>query len=115
MGAPPSKIVLGLPFYGRTFVTNLEGNFGDRINDHAFQGPFTQENGVMNYNEICLMLSNKSSEWHTFYITEQEQAMAKYKDVEKNETRVVVFDNSRSIANKMKYAMSQKLAGAMIW
>lgn len=61
------------------------------------------------------MLSNKTSEWHTFYITEQEQAMAKYKDVDKNETRVVVFDNSRSIANKMKYAMSQKLAGAMIW
>jgi chitinase len=52
LGAPKHKIMLGLPFYGRTFVTNMEGKIGDASNEEGFPGPFTRENGFMGYNEV---------------------------------------------------------------
>lgn len=115
LGAPPSKLVMGLPFYGRTFITQLNGDFDDVSNDVGFQGVYTRENGFMGYNEICVQLSDRTSGWKKSYDTERNQAIAKFKDEETGETRVAIFDSSRSIANKMKYAMSHNLAGAMIW
>lgn len=55
LGAPAHKIILGLPFYGRTFITSKdgEGNLGDEsLDDQGFRGPFTRENGFMGYNEV---------------------------------------------------------------
>lgn len=115
LGAPPTKLVMGLPFYGRTFITSLDGNFGDAASEMGFKGVYTGENGFMGYNEICVLLSDRTSGWKRSYDTEISQAIAKYKDETTNETRVAVFDSSRSIARKMKFAMSRNLAGAMIW
>lgn len=69
----------------------------------------------MGYNEICALLSDRTSGWNQSYNVEMSQAIATYKDEEANETRVAVFDSSRSIARKIKFAMSRNLAGAMIW
>lgn len=106
---------MGLPFYGRTFVTKLDGNFGDESTDIGFQGDFTRENGFMGYNEVCLLLSNQTSGWQKGWNSEMSQATARRKVEGTDETRVVVFDSSRSIANKIKFAMSRNLGGAMIW
>lgn len=115
LGAPPTKLVMGLPFYGRTFITKLDGNFGDIAGDIGFQGVLTRENGFMGYNEICILLSNRTSGWTRSYDEHFSQAVAKYKDESSGETRVAVFDSSRSIARKMKFAMGRNLAGAMVW
>lgn len=115
LGASPTKLVVGLPFYGRTFITKLNGNFGDAASDVGFQGVYTKENGFMGYNEICSLLSDRTSGWKRSYSEDMSQAVAKYRDEVTNETRVAVFDSSRSIARKIKFAMSRNLAGAMIW
>lgn len=115
LGAAPTKIVMGLPFYGRTFVTKLNGDFGDESNEMGFQGPYTKENGFMGYNEICSLLAEKSSGWKKTFNSEFSEVIATHRDEKTNETRVAVFDSSRSIANKMKFAMSRNLAGAMVW
>lgn len=106
---------MGLPFYGRTFVTKLDGNFGDASNDDGFAGPYTKQNGFMGYNEICVLLSDRTSGWTKTYDTELSQAVATYKVGETGETRVAVYDSSRSIAHKVKFAMSRNLAGSMVW
>lgn len=115
LGASPSKIVMGIPFYGRTFITKHKGNFEDASNDVGFQGIYTRENGFMGYNEICQLVSNKSSGWTLNWNSERNQALARFKDEETDETRVVVFDSTRSVANKMRYAMQRGLGGAMVW
>lgn len=115
LGASPSKIVMGVPFYGRTFITDLDGNYGDASTDIAFQGPYTRENGFLGYNEICALLSNKTSKWTTTWDPKTSQGIARFRNESSGETKVVVYDSTRSIAKKMRFAMQKKLAGVMTW
>lgn len=115
MGASPDKLVLGIPFYGRTFVTELEGNFGDASNDIGFMGPYTRENGFMGYNEVCDILSNRTSQWTKSYDTNTQQGIAKFRDEVAGQTKVVIYDSARSVAVKTRFAMRKALAGAMVW
>lgn len=114
LGCPASKLVVGLPFYGRTFKTHLDGYFGDESDDHGFQGPFTREDGFLGYNEICPLLSNKSSGWSKSWDEKTSQAIARYHD-DDGLTKVVTYDSTRSIANKVRFAVQKNLAGAMVW
>lgn len=59
LGAPPNKLVLGLPLYGRTFLLEKplanpkkKMKLGLPASNVGFQGPFTRENGFMGYNEV---------------------------------------------------------------
>ncbi|KAL7050542.1 hypothetical protein ACKWTF_004121 [Chironomus riparius] len=113
LGAPLEKLMLGLPFYGRTFITTQDGNLGDVSDDKGFPGPFTRENGFMGYNEICQALSSTSEEWNSQWDVESSEALAKVQLA--NETRVVSYDSPRSIANKVRYAMKKGLGGVMVW
>lgn len=116
LGAPPEKIAMGVPFYGRAFKTSFEGNIDDEADSTSFQGPYTRELGFLGYNEICELLSNSSSGWNTMWDPETSQVLSRS---EKNTTtglvKVLCYDNARSIANKVKFAMERKLAGIMAW
>ncbi|XP_033242347.1 probable chitinase 2 isoform X1 [Drosophila miranda] len=116
LGAPPSKLVLGLPFYGRTFKTVSEGNLNDGSDGVGFRGPYTREDGFLGYNEICNILSNKTSGWTKQWDPQTSQVLARSeRNVFTQDVSVVTFDSSRSIANKVLYAMSKRLAGVMVW
>ncbi|EDW31146.1 GL20797 [Drosophila persimilis] len=116
LGAPPSKLVLGLPFYGRTFKTVSEGNLNDGSDGVGFRGPYTREDGFLGYNEICNVLSNKTSGWTKQWDPQTSQVLARSeRNVFTQDVSVVTFDSSRSIANKVLYAMSKRLAGVMVW
>ena len=62
-GAPPEKLVLGLPLYGRIFKLRNTGGivgFQKPTEGEGMQGPYVQEPGFWGYNEVrfCYM------SWH---------------------------------------------------
>ncbi|KAJ8933790.1 hypothetical protein NQ318_017066 [Aromia moschata] len=110
LGAPPSKLVMGLPLYGRTFILEepMTGRrrpmLGGMAKETGFQGPFTRENGFMGYNEICVELKNASSDWKTYWDEESRTPFA----VSGN--RLIAYDNEQSISEKVQFAMEKGLA-----
>lgn len=111
LGAPKEKLMLGLPFYGRTFITRGKGDHGDESDEVGFQGPYTREDGFNGYNEICKSLA--SSEWESEWNVRSSEALARAQY--SNGTRVVTYDSPRSIANKVRYAIREGLGGVMVW
>lgn len=115
MGAPASKLVLGIPLYGRTFLLqdvvtdSKKPKLGAPARNIGFQGPYTRENGFMGYNEICMELNNSTANWKTYWDSETETPFA----VTRNQ--VISYDNERSIYEKVKFAMKKGLAGTMVW
>ena len=56
-GAPKHKLILGVPFYGRTFLlqnpqNNKPGPNAKSLKE-SFEGDFTEEGGFLAYFEIC--------------------------------------------------------------
>lgn len=105
-----------MPFYGRTFLSHTTtGAFGDEADETGFQGPYTKENGFMGYNEICGAVQNET--WQVSWDHKTSQAIAKQEVPGKADTKVkvMVYDTSRSIANKVRFGVRQELGGFMVW
>lgn len=113
LGASPSKIVLGIPFYARTYTTAGTGKFGDQAIGDGFQGPYSRTNGYMGYDEICELFNNPAWGWKATFDQRTAQAIVRRKTGAN--TQVAVYDSPKSIIMKMRYAMSLRLAGAMVW
>nr|CAD7586597.1 unnamed protein product [Timema genevievae] len=112
LGVPPNKLIMGLPLYGRTFF--VEGltevtSLGDPAQEKGFQGPYTREDGFMGYNEICEELNANKSSWKQFW---DEKSVTPFAV---NGNKVIAYDNERSIAEKVKFAIKNKLGGIMVW
>ena len=107
-GAPPEKLVLGIPFYGRTFtLANVDNNqLRAAISGPGEPGEFTKEPGFLAYNEICVNLILGGWMEHTDPIGSPYAV--------KND-QWVGYDTTDSIAVKMDYIRSRRLGGAMIW
>ncbi|XP_046650642.1 mast/stem cell growth factor receptor-related protein Kit-like isoform X2 [Daphnia pulicaria] len=113
LGATPEKLVIGVPFFGRTFnlVDRNLHEIGFASNGSGFQGPYTTEDGLLGYNEICKELTK---------IQEGDKWVEQWDDVAQvpymyNGNKWVSYDNEKSVAVKARYAFDQGLAGLMIW
>lgn len=57
-GAPKSKILLGIPFFGRSFtlVKNDQFRLGASTSSKGRPGPFIEEAGSLAYHEVNIMI-----------------------------------------------------------
>ncbi|XP_064075613.1 probable chitinase 2 isoform X1 [Vanessa tameamea] len=112
-GISPDKLVLGLQLHGKTFilkdpdVKNVE--FGKTQSEsEVFTGPYLNGANMYGYNEACLEFKN-NSKW--VYHWDKASSTPYLRDGR----RIVSYDDTRSIANKVRLAMDYDLAGFMVW
>lgn len=108
MGAPKSKLVVGLATYGRSFTLANSAQYGMNAptSGGGKAGEFTREAGFLAYYEICDMLKQGAS-----YHWDEEQAVPYAVQGD----QWVGFDDELSIRNKVKWLNDQGYAGAMVW
>jgi len=100
-GVPASKIILGLPIYGRSFA-NTSGGPGQT---YSGVGPGSWEPGVYDYKALPLAGSQ-----------EVEDASVVAASCYNPGTREwVTYDTANVIRTKCNWAVSQKLGGVMFW
>lgn len=107
LGLPAEKIVIGIQFIGLSFhsILDLPPNMA------TFRRP-------MPFNEVCRLLTSTDQKikWKTFY--DDEFGLTIAKDESKSwrgflrPRDVIVYESSRAIANKIKFVLNRKLAGA---
>ncbi|CAG9129918.1 unnamed protein product [Plutella xylostella] len=107
-GAPASKLVLGLPSYGKSFTLASLNNTGTGA-AHAgggAPGPYTGETGTLAYYEICL--AQQQSSWNVT-VVKDNYAFAS------SGLQWVGYDDPSITFAKGRFAKQNKLAGVMYW
>ncbi|GAA0290056.1 LPXTG-motif cell wall-anchored protein [Gracilibacillus halotolerans] len=112
-GVPNDKLVMGLPFYGRSW---MDCDNGSDIQDGGYYqncegaGNGTWEAGVYDFDDIMNNLLQSGS--YTEYWNEAAKVPYLYNE----ETgEFITYDNERSIAEKAAFIKEYGLGGAMIW
>uniref|UniRef100_A0A4X2KHM8 GH18 domain-containing protein n=1 Tax=Vombatus ursinus TaxID=29139 RepID=A0A4X2KHM8_VOMUR len=105
-GAPPEKLVMGFPAYGRTFhILSSSHGIGAPAFGPSSPGNYTQESGFLAYYEICTFLKEATIKW----IKEQKVFYA-YK---RNDW--VGYDDVYSFLHKAWFIKNENYGGAMVW
>ncbi|GFT33597.1 chitotriosidase-1 [Trichonephila clavipes] len=109
-GAPAEKLILGLAFYGRSFVLKdpEKNGLGVPVNGKGMAGEFTREQGFLGYHEMCSKLQ-KEKGWA---VTVEKHVQAPYAVKER---QWIGYDDIKSISGKVDYLVKMKLGGAMVW
>ncbi|XP_023243664.1 probable chitinase 10 [Centruroides sculpturatus] len=107
-GAPKEKLILGVPFYGRSFtLSNPSANgLNQPATGNGNAGEFTNEGGFMAFYEICERV--KSRGW-----TKARDDKAGPYAYQGNQW--VGYDDAEAIAQKAKYAKDNGYGGIIIW
>lgn len=112
-GVPAKKLVMGLPFYGKSWkdcddVTRNVENGGYFECQGAGTG--TWENGTLEYDDLVAKYVNKNG--YKRYWNDVAQVPYLFNDTTK---QFVTYDDAESIAAKVAYIENLGLGGAMIW
>lgn len=106
----PSRIALGLGFYGRTFKLKDASCWkpGCEFSDPGAKGPCTSTKGILSYREISQIRKDTGG---TAYL--DKEAAVRY--MVYDDDSWVAFDDETTFEMKIKYANKMGLSGLMIW
>ncbi|XP_035305551.1 chitotriosidase-1 isoform X2 [Cricetulus griseus] len=103
-GMPASKLILGMPTYGRSFTlaSSSDNRVGAPATGPGAPGPYTREGGVLAYFEVC--------SWKEKHRIEDQKVPYAFQD-----NQWVGFDDTESFRAKVSYLKQKGLGGAMVW
>ncbi|CAH2245966.1 jg27815 [Pararge aegeria aegeria] len=112
-GCPANKLVVGIPFYGRSYVlsSSSEHDIGapiDTAAGGADPAPYTDSRGVWAYFEICSKLKDEEG-WIRKWDKDGKVPYA-YR-----ENQWVGYDDPQSVKRKMEFIKENGYLGAMTW
>ncbi|XP_031992439.1 chitotriosidase-1 isoform X2 [Hylobates moloch] len=105
-GTPASKLILGMPTYGRSFTlaSSSDTRVGAPATGSGTPGPFTKEGGMLAYYEVC------SWKGATKQRIKDQEVPYIFRD-----NQWVGFDDVESFKTKVSYLKQKGLGGAMVW
>uniref|UniRef100_A0A2K6RZB4 Chitotriosidase-1 n=1 Tax=Saimiri boliviensis boliviensis TaxID=39432 RepID=A0A2K6RZB4_SAIBB len=105
-GTPASKLILGMPTYGRSFTlaSSSDTRVGAPATGSGTPGPFTKEGGMLAYYEVC------SWKGATKQRIQDQKVPYIFRD-----NQWVGFDDAESFKAKVSYLKQKGLGGAMVW
>jgi len=120
LGAPPEKMVMGIPTYGRGYqIVDLENDgLYCPTDDGIRQGPYTLQKGIWGYNEILQAMNNDTlinlpeAEPHAWKVVTDGCYKAPYMV---NGPYWIGYDDVDSVMWKTRYINFRGFAGGMIW
>lgn len=105
-GAHPSKLVLGVPFYGRSWtLAGRDSTPGAAASGPGSPGRLMKDAGTLAYYEICL--AHEKEGW--------SKVSSSAGPFLTNDNQWVGYDDIDAITRKTQYAKSKGLGGVMIW
>ncbi|MPC61957.1 Chitinase-3-like protein 1 [Portunus trituberculatus] len=109
-GMPANKITLGIPLYGRCWTLNgHDTGYYASASKHTGAGPYTKQQGILGYNEICEKISQG-------WTVVNDPAMNEPYAYSLRDNRTwCSYDDQNSVKTKARYAKSRGLAGMMVW
>ncbi|XID94886.1 glycosyl hydrolase family 18 protein [Paenibacillaceae bacterium WGS1546] len=108
-GVPASKLVMGVPFYGRGWTgCNTAGN--GQYQSCSGPSPGTWEAGVLDYTDIENNYVNKNG--YTRYWNNTAKVPYLYNSSSRT---YISYDDVQSIGEKTSFIKTKGLAGAMFW
>ncbi|XP_050304967.1 probable chitinase 10 isoform X2 [Anthonomus grandis grandis] len=107
-GLQSNKIILGIPFFGRSFTLKYPNDteVGAQIKGPGAEGFYTQTRGFLAYFEICDMLVNEG--WYRGHDADGSSYIV-------NGDQWVGYDDEESIRKKLSYVKKHNLGGVYAW
>lgn len=109
-GAPPQKLIMGLPMYGQSFSLADPNKRG--LNDQTYgpgeAGKYSRAGGFLAYYEICDKVNNDG--WTV--VRDPEGRIGPYA-YHKNQW--VSYDDVAEVRRKASFIKDMKLGGGMVW
>ena len=106
-GVPAKKLVIGVPFYGRSF-SGVPNSNGGLFQTHTGAGPGTWEAGSVDYHDV---VENYLGSYTRYW---DDEAKVPYLYDPASNT-YVTYDDPQSMEAKGAYINEKGLGGAMIW
>ncbi|KAK8722278.1 hypothetical protein OTU49_012347 [Cherax quadricarinatus] len=112
-GCPVDKLVLGTPFYGRTYTLGSPENNDIHASIKQWvgggnPGPYTNATGTLAYFEICKMMLDDTA-WEDRY---DDVGLVPYTT---KDDQWVGYEDPDSLKIKMDFIKETKMLGAMTW
>ena len=108
-GCPKSKLVVGIPTYGRSWtLSSSDTSVGSPASGAGSPGPITRHKGFLAYSEICQNVQNGVFT----KVTDPTNKMGPYAH---GRRQWVGYDDPAMAGLKAQYILDEKLGGGMFW